>query len=293
MKKVIFRAAKVMCLVTMAVCLQSASCGKDDEVDDSGTPNYTKYVDIKVTHCERVGGVLQVDLSMKNKGSNQVKVGLVDQKGSDNNGSNYDADIAAGNNMYSYRADMTIDGKGEQPFHIRVIDFDPSNTAKNAKLTMRISIEGVQLATPDVELTNISFSDNRIMAHGVQTNDTKLGYKVKSCILNNSDVELQFTVTNNTGMTLEDYGMGYMYGGEGTAYDDQGNRYGMSIRFGNGDWYHNAAANIQVGGSVQGAIRISDINRAANEVSVVIGASANNYRMSDNTVRFITIPIEK
>lgn len=295
MEKSLLRMTQVACLAFMVISLQSASCENEKEEDESGLPYYTKFVDIQVVGCERVGSVLQVDLTVTNKQNGQVKVGLVDQKGSDNNGTNYSADIAAGSNKYGYRADLVIESKATQQLAVRILDFDPNNKASKAGLNMRIDIEGQTLADYTLSLKNLSFTDNRVMTNGVQTNDRALQYKVNSCAFVGSDVELKFTVTNNTGMALEDFGMGYMYGsGEAAVYDNQGTRYDdRSIKFGENDWYHNASGNLQAGATFEGTIIVRRVNVRAEQLSITIGVDADNYRMSDNKVRFISIPITR
>lgn len=55
---------KFMSLLLLA-CLGLASC--DELTDDDREPRLTDYVDFKVNKCERIGSVLIVDFTAKNK----------------------------------------------------------------------------------------------------------------------------------------------------------------------------------------------------------------------------------
>ena len=288
------RTAQAMCLVMMALCLQSGSCEKDE--DEEGNPYYTQYVDINVTRCERVGSVLMIDFTVTNKDKNALDVILAYVSASDNAGGYYtDASgvvsIAFADNGYYWRADCNISSKSSVTGHMKIRNFNPDNKATNVTMKMPVEIGGRKLADKAFE-KKIDITDNRVMEHGVQTNDTKLAWKATANWINDSDVDLHFTVTNNTGQRLENFGMGYAYGGEAQCQDNLGNKYGSSICFDDNNWYHLAQTdNFSAGSSINGTIRIKDVKSGATEMTVNVGATAGNYIVEDETLRFITIPI--
>lgn len=284
-------------LAMMAVCVSLTSCEKDS--DDEGRPYYSKFIDINITRCERVGGVLMVDFTVKNKTDEGLRLTLNDQEVTDNVGTTYVsmwtdniAHIALGSSEFSSKSNATVVANGEITGQIKVYDFDETNKATSIAVKIGVLIDGKDLADKKYEQGKIAVTDNRVMQHGIQTNDTHLAYQMTSCTVEGNNAYLNFTVTNNTGMSLTDFGMGYAYGGEARVYDNQGNGYDSSIRFGNDDWYHFAAINrFNSGASLQGTLRVENIKATASELTVYIGASAKNYICEDGTVRFLTIPI--
>lgn len=289
----LMKSVQSLCLAAMALCLLMTSCKKDE--DEEGRPYYTKFVDISIMRCERVSGALMIDFTVTNKQDNNLRLELYGISLSDNAGTAYSDNfsLAIADNDYYHRAETTLTGKGSIIGHVRIKDFDPFNKATSVSLTMRVGIADVELADKPFEQSWISVVDNRVKAHGVQSNDTKLAYQVISCVRNGEDVDLHFSVTNNTGGNLIDFGMGYGYGGETKANDDRGYSYDSSICFDDGDWYHLASrSTFAAGASIQGTIRVKRVDNKATEMTVLIGASASNYICEDNTVRFLTIPIE-
>lgn len=293
MNKFMMKSVQTLCLAAMALSLVLTSCKKEE--DDKGRPYYTKFVDINVTRCERVSGVLMVDFTVTNKTDDILKLVLNSPSASDNTGTNYyeTTTLAFEGNSYYHRSEASLTGKGTLVGHVKVRDFDPADRASSVNLEMNVGITGVELADKPFEQSRIAIIDNRVKAHGVQTNDTKLAYQVISCVRNGNDVDLQFSVTNNTGQNLTDFGMGYAYGGEAKVNDNLGNSYDSSIRFAEGEWYHFAATNsFAPGSSIQGTIRMKEVKATATEITVLIGASAKNYICEDDYVRFLTIPIQ-
>ena len=187
---------------------------------------------------------------------------------------------------------MPFDKQETRKLVAKVSAFDPSNKASKATITLTgtSAIIG-KMDDNTMVLKDVAITDNRIMANGVQTNDTHLDYKVTSCKRDGDNVLMQFTVTNKTGQSLDDFGMGYMYGGEGHAFDRNGNNYDIDVRFGEDDWYHNAASNVTAGGTVQGTFRIRNVRNNSTNISVIIGASSKNYEFEDAAISFLTIPV--
>ena len=299
MKETMQNAVLAMCM--MVTCLFATSCDKDK--DSEGRPHYTKYVDINITRCERVGSVLMIDFTVKNKQETMLTVTLRDQNVIDDAGNTYVsmwadkiAHVQLGSSDYSDGATANIPGNREATGHIKVYDFDPLNKSTEVDLIMAVGIDGVELSNKKYDESGIVIVDNRVLDNGIQSNDTKLSYQVTSCIYNQEDnnVYLDFTITNNTGTTLKEFGMGYMHGGEARVYDNNTNTYESQIRFGEDEWYHFGATDLFMAGATQKAtIKIENVRSTATELTIYIGASAKDYLFEDGTVRFLAIPIQR
>ena len=282
-----------VCLAAMGLCLVRTSCSKDK--DEEGRPYYTKYVDINIIRCERVSGALMIDFTVTNKQDEAIGLELYYPSVTDNTGTGYSENfsLAIADQNYYHSAETRLAGKGSTIGHIKIKNFDPNDKATSVNLKLSVGIADVELADKPFEKNKIAVVDNRVKEHGVQTNDTKLAYTVISCVRNGDDVDLHFSVTNNTGENLTEFGMGYSHGGEPKASDNLNNNYACSICFDNDDWYHLAETDrLAAGSSIKGTIRIKEVKNSATEITVLIGASAKNYICEDDLVRFLTIPIE-
>lgn len=295
MRKINLKNCWGICLAAMVLCMSLTSCNKNDDKD---SPKLTDYVEVTITACERVGSVLMIDYKVKNKISTNIEVYTNAVKVVDNNGSDYNAELNINDGAYNNWTETTIISGNEVVCHAKVYDFDPTNRATSINFSIGMDVNNTISGT--MWCNGVEVTDNRVLTYGIQTNDRKLSYRGKSCKMvwneeeRRNDVFLEYTITNYTGMSLEDFGMGYAYGGEAKVYDGNSNSYDSSIRFGNDDWYHFGAVDrLAAGSTVQATIWIKDVKSSATELNIYIGASAKNYVCEDNTVRFLTIPIEK
>lgn len=295
----------VRCLV-IAICalpLMSVGCdNKDDDVSGGGgggsddyQPSLANYIDINITRCERVGSVLQIDYTVTNKKNFDIEITFGDAEGFDDKGTLYRTDLAFGNNNYSnWRANTKIAGNKRIEGHAKLLDFDITNSAITAKLKLWVEI--AQVGSYTFERSNINITDNRVLAHGIQTNDLNLQWTLNSCKRDTEgNVIVEFTLRNNTGGKLNDFGIGFNYG---DVYDNFGTKYSCGFRWGtNGNYNYdgltyNNSTNISLGGSAVGSISIEKVSSAATEVSVELRVDVRDYIMNDYKVRFLTIPIQ-
>lgn len=290
-KGFISKTSKFFYLMAMTLCLTLTSC---DELTEDET-SFDSYIDINITRCERVGGVLMFDFTVTNKKSNGLDVELSGLKVVDNTGASYSgntATISLGNQEYWFYSSGVISSKGSIKGHAKIPDFDPANRSENVTISMDVSIEGIPLENATFTKKKIAFVDNRVMDHGVQTNDTNLSYHVTSCQFNGNNVYMEFTVTNNTGLILTDFGMGYAYGGEAKVFDNNNVSYDSSVKFGDDDWYHFASVDrFAAGGTTHGTLWVKNVRSGATELNVYIGVGAENYVFEDQIVRFLNIPM--
>lgn len=306
--------------LVIAICalpLMSAGCEKDDPVNtpsggsSSGgggsqpsKPSYADYVDIVINHCERVGSVLMIEYSVTNKKNETIEVELQYPKVTDNNGTTYGPVMAFGENEYTvsdvWAISAKLSGRASVKGHAKVKNFDPSNTAANVSFEVPVYIKNVDLDNNNRQYrkTNINVIDNRIMAHGIQTNDLNLQWTMNKCYRGaNGTLYVNFTVKNNTNSVLSDFEfIKYPYD---EAYDNLGNKYEhFGFRWGtegsynfNGISFLNSTS-ISAGSSAIGTFCIENFSASATEISGSFCVGVSNYIMNDDKVRFMTIPIE-
>lgn len=307
MKKFIQKNAWAACLAIMALCMTLTSCDKND---DDKLPSWADYVEFNITRCERVGGVLMVDFTVTNKKDNTLKVELDEQAVTDNSGKTYSTlvwgsddyqttAIAMNEDRFYGDVSFNLIGKGSAKGHLKVYDFNPANSASSVSVKMDVAIEDVNLGNRTYTRSGIAITDNRVKEHGVQTNDSKLAYQVTSCTYSEGNVDVTFTLTNNTGAALR----GLYFNEESdrggyTGYDDLGNNYkeGRGTRFlslNGGEWMSVIETNVPAGGSISVTARVTDVKSNATELSLSFLTGSEYYVCEDNTLRFISIPIEK
>lgn len=289
-------------IVICALPLTSAGCeNKDDDVTGGGSddskPSLASYIDIDITRCERVGSVLQIDYTVTNKKNFDIEITFGDAEGYDDKGTLFRTDLAFGNNNYSsssWRVNTKIAGNKSVEGHAKLIDFDITNSAKTAKLKLWVEI--AQVGSYTFERRNINITDNRVLAHGIQTNDLNLQWTLNSCKRDTEgNVIVEFILQNNTRGKLNGFGIGFNYG---DVYDNLGTKYRCGLRWGTNGYYnydgltYNNSTNISLGGSAVGSIFIENVSYAATEVSAELTVEVSDYIMNDNKVRFLTIPIQ-
>lgn len=307
MRKIIFKNGWVMCLAAVALCMSFISCDKND---DDKLPSWADYVEFSITRCERVGGVLMVDFTVTNKKADNLKVSLNNQTVTDNTGKSYrtlvwgsddygTTAIAMNDDPFYDNVSFNLTGEGSISGHLKVYDYDPTNKATAASIQIGVGIEGVQLGNDTYRQSSIATIDNRVKENGVQTNDRNLAYQVTSCTYDEGNVDIAFTVKNNTGQTLkllrfneESDRAGY------TGYDDMGNNYsaGRGTRFLSLDgeeWRSSIEVSVAAGSTLNLIARVSDVKSNANELSLSFLVGSDDYVCNDNTIRFLSIPIEK
>ena len=305
MKKFIMKNGWAVCLAVMALCMTLTSCDKND---DDKLPSWADYVEFNITRCERVGGVLMVDFTVTNKKDNSLRVELDEQSVTDDKGKTYSTlvwgsddyqttAIAMNDDRFYGDVSFNLTGKGSAKGHLKVYDFNPANNATSASVKMDVAIEDVNLGNRTFTHSGITITDNRVKEHGIQTNDSKLAYQVTSCTYSEGNVDVTFTLTNNTGATLK----GLYFNEESdrggyTGYDDLGNSYEVSrgtrfLSLNGGEWVSVIETNVPAGGSISVTARVTDVKSNATELTLSFLTGAEYYVCEDNTLRFISIPI--
>ncbi len=307
--------ATMLALLVCGLCV--TSCSKDDEEKDGGGKNGGKkeqkndlndYFDYGSYRCERVGANLIIELMFNNKMNkafNNAQLALTDRTITDNLGNKYylngavflanSTDINAWSNYKDNWQSLNIPAEGYAIYAIKILNFDPTNKAAKISFNLEFSASGLS-GDHYVLSAEIPIDDYRVMEKGIQTNDTALTYKITNCERVGTVLQIDYTITNNSDIELGnltflpiDY-----------AKDDLGNSYycrgNIDITFNDGLYKRDAnfVLRLKPSETANGRIRIRDFdskNKAKN-ISFPLQCSSNVYALSDNVVRFLTIPIK-
>lgn len=280
---------KFLMLMLLAV-LSLSSC--ENEEEEEKEPNFFTYFQMNVTNCERVGNNLQVDFTMKNISGvdlNQVQLNGSSVSCEDNTGEKYYSEISLGGNwLGSVRTSMdkgeTISGS----FLIR-------NFNKSLKVNQLNLIFNCSCPTLDFdgrgEINKIKILDNRVMSDGIRTNDLGLVYDLVSAecktVDNENVADITFTVTNNTGLDLQDFQLNC-----NTHFEDNLGKqyYGIAISNG-GDFYTDVHGTFKKSSTWQLTIRIPGININSKRFNGSVPCTVDGYPLGDSYVNFYDISL--
>lgn len=280
---------KFLMLMLLAV-LSLSSC--ENEEEEEKEPNFFTYFQMNVTNCERVGDNLQVDFTMKNISGvdlNQVQLNGSSVSCEDNTGEKYNSEISLGGNwLGSVRTSMdkgeTISGS----FLIR--DFNKSLKVNQLNLIFNCSCPTLDFNGRG-EIDKVKVLDNRVMSDGIRTNDLGLVYKLVSAecktVDNENVADITFTVTNNTGLDLQDFQLNC-----NTHFEDNIGKqyYGIAISNG-GDFYTNVHGTFKKSSTWQLTIRIPGININSKRFNGSVPCTVDGYPLGDSYVNFYDISL--
>lgn len=281
---------KFLMLMLLAV-LSLSSC--ENEEEEEKEPNFFTYFQMNVTNCERVGNNLQVDFTMKNISGvdlNQVQLNGGGVMCEDNTGEKYYSEISLGGNwLTSVRTSMD---KGETITGSFLI----KNFNKSIKVNQLNLIFICSCPTLDFngrgEIDKVKVLDNRVMSDGIRTNDLGLVYKLVSAeyktVDNENVADITFTVTNNTGLYLQDFQLNL-----GSTYfeDNIGKRYNSIAISNGGDFYTNVHGTFKKSSTWQLTIRIPGININSKTFNGSVYCTVDGYPLGDSYVNFYDISL--
>lgn len=283
---------KFLMLMLLAV-LSLSSCEIEEEEEKE--PNFFTYFQMNVTNCERVGNNLQVDFTMKNISGvdlNQVQLngGSVWDMCEDNTGEKYYSEISLGGNwLTSVRTSMD---KGETITGSFLI----KNFNKSIKVNQLNLIFNCSCPTLDFngrgEIDKIKVLDNRVMSDGIRTNDLGLVYKLVSAecktVDNENVADITFTVTNNTGLDLQEFLLNL-----GSTYfeDNIGKQYYRVAISNGGDFYTSVHGTFKKSSTWQLTIRIPGININSKRFNGSVYCTVDGYPLGDSYVNFYDISL--
>lgn len=280
---------KFLMLMLLAV-LSLSSC--ENEEEEEKEPNFFTYFQMNVTNCERVGNNLQVDFTMKNISGvdlNQVQLNGSSVRCEDNTGEKYYSEISLGGNwLGSVRTSMDKDETISGSFLIR--DFNKSLKVNQLNLIFNCSCPTLDFNGCG-EIDKIKILDNRVMSDGIRTNDLGLVYKLVSAeyktVDNENVADITFTVTNNTGLDLQDFQLNC-----NTHFEDNLGKqyYGIAISNG-GDFYTNVHGTFKKSSTWQLTIRIPEININSKRFNGSVPCTVDGYPLGDSYVNFYDISL--
>lgn len=293
-KNIAARFGGLLLIVCMAIgcALTFSSCStEEDELDDDGHRAFSKAFDFSVTRVERVGSVLVMDFTIRNKSGKDIQNFNIDPgDAKDSQGqANSHVDVRFGNGEYSYSREVTF-AKGETlsgSFRIRY--FDDSNSARTVDIGFRCRADEANIDPNEYFTTGArSITDNRVLSNGIQTNDLNLNYELVKTRQDGTDVYVTFRLTNNTGGVLRNFTLE-----RGDARDQNGTTYHHTyIVAGDGtDYSRGVTTDINSGASQNYTLKISYVDIKVSKMSVNVGVTSPSYVIADDMVRIITVPV--
>ena len=289
-----------------ALCIFTAC---EEDKDDS-TPSWQKYFSLNVTRCERVGTVLVVEFDVKNNSGMDIqKVNVNWCSLTDNLGNQYstpnDGLLGVKENATPtyWNIDVSIGKDQTKKFVARLVEFDKSNTSSNVKIGMKLKSDEISGMTDNEVLFSQVIKDNRVMNHGIQTNDVLIDYKLNSCKVIDGTLYVSYTMTNNLGINLRQVSKKvYTPRVPRVDYcvpsDDLGNTYRQDLyaklAMEGGEAKMDVDFDLDAGASKTFTYKLAnfDASGSAKNVSFGIYMNCSNYFLCDNHVHFINIPLE-
>ncbi|MGN0224940.1 MAG: hypothetical protein ACI4A7_02510 [Prevotella sp.] len=274
----------IVCMLTLF------SCTEEEEFDEKGNRVFSTAFGFTVTHTERVGSVLIMDFSIKNKSGKDIRNFLINPGDAECQGARYSSvDVRLGKEDYASSRRTTF-GDGETltgTFRVRY--FDAASSVDKVNIYYSCEAEEANIDSYETHSTNDQkIKDNRVLIDGIQTNDLNLDYQLLKTVQNGSDVYITFSLTNNTGGVLSNFQLVPV-----EAYDQNGTRYSnTNIVGGNSsDYSWGVTTHINNGASQTYTVKVSYVNTSVSKMSIDIGVTSPSYVIADDKVRFITVPV--
>lgn len=283
-----------MVAVLGTFCL--TSCLEEDEDEEEKEAKFSDFFDMTVTKCERVGSVLIIDWTVKNKTKTDVTdlkfVGVNGYEFVDNNGNYYANSVSfrVGDNSWVSPEKMTVFAGESISGQFQVRNFDATNTATKMNFDLLTSCATFDLYQSKVSATNLKITDNRVLSKGIQTNDNGLAWSLVSSKRDaDKNVVVTIAVKNNTGKSISGFKLRAPY----STTDNSGNSYyNSSIKFAGGNsWLSVAEKNLEAGETATFSLKSPNVSSSAKYYNAEISVSADDYYFADSEVRLLSIAI--
>jgi len=258
--------------------------------------NITRFIDMKVTKCVRVGQTLQVEFNLTNKLSEDLEITAYSPDVTDSNGKEYAGGyynklrLKKSYNIYS--ATTTIGSKETIHASFRVTEFGRTNVVETINYAMKFGVKGYTLAKATLTANNIGVDDPRPKENGVQTCDTALVFSVTSCKrTEEGNANLMFNVKNTSKYEIS---LRLSGGSYCECYDDEGTRYTVYVYTRENVYGYMHTITIPGGGSVDGGFFIKNVSSTAKNITLISTAycATTDYSIADDEVRFLSIKLE-
>lgn len=264
-----------------------------------------KALEVRLMGCERVGGVLVIDYTIKNVSGQDMKNLDLSLEGDavDDLNNHYNNDWygsyyqAVGESEYTHgsRTIQLLKSGAVKDAHIKLLGFDPSDKAEYVTANVKVKSDNYTFENNVISFFTIDITDNRLKYGGIQTNDRKLKYTVTSCRVDESTLYLDYKVENLMDEQLMEFKVKAEAMRDDADNDYSSDWYGPYRCSLNGSEYTNEdiVANIPAHGSITGTLRATEFNANAKNVTATLKCSAKNHILDDETLRFIEVVIQK
>ena len=266
-----------------------------------------KALEVRLMGCERVGGVLVIDYTIKNVSGENLKNLVIELEGDAvdelNNhyqqgypGYNYKHSIGESDYSDASRTIQLLRNGETKNAHIKLLKFDTSDKATYVTANLKVKADNYTFSDSKISFFAIDITDNRLMYGGIQTNDRKLRYTVTSCRIEETTLYLNYTIENLMDEQLMEFTAKAgdmrddMDNQHHTGYPDYSYKHSLN---GSGYTDANVTTNIPAHGSITGTLRVEKINANAKSVTATLICSAKNHILDDETLRFIEVVIQK
>lgn len=200
---------------------------------------------------------------------------------------------------------------------VKITGFDTSGQATSISFDAVFSAEsGLPEQTYTLDTSTIPVTDNRVRFNGIQTPDLNLDVQLVGTEVDEEDnLTIEYTIKNNTGQTLQNFCVGVPERiGSAGATDDVNNSYywcdNVFASLNNSDYatigsynatYYNGNGyfgkwckmTLPADATVPAKVLIKGLDKRANNVTLDLGVSCENYEPMDNKIHFITIPVTR
>ena len=205
----------LLLLLLTGMALHSCETTEEDR-----EPQLSDYIDFKVTHCERIGSVLVVDFTARNKTKNTLRDitfdgrGFVNKHSSDNLGNTYDSEISLAGGSYGYSKTFSLQKDESCTGRFRISSFDPTNRATTFVLGFTGDIRSEELSNSAFRTGSIRIADNRVTENGFQTPDDGLEIEWTGSSYDpaSGTARISFSLKNTTQNTIRDLRFNTHYG---------------------------------------------------------------------------------
>lgn len=259
---------------------------------------FKKTFDVSVVDAERVGDNLMIEVEITNKTTSTSRLQIQDAKVTDDTGSEYgNIRYRFGEENYKmYNTETELRGGATVTATIAILDFGFDADRKksvNIQLGMFARDMDMKSTVAYPLATRMTWKDNRVTSHGVQTCERGLDFEVLSCERGDDDsCVLTYTVKNNTGRSIN-FRVGYR-----SCFDDRGNTYGtsyVSYAFGEDRFQrYNNSVQLRQDAVVEGRIRIEQFSPYAKEMNFYMDCDdmSRVYFFDHGCTRFFDIPVK-
>jgi len=283
-------------MTALCVVFSLASCEEMLNEEDDGTPKFSDYFTLKVTQAERVGDVLIVDYTLKNKSKNNIQeFWFVDRSAEDNVGAEYRVDARVDGGDWSSNA-FPIEAGETRTGSFRVQSFDSNDEASKATLNLEVTADELfGYSRAEVTLDKITFSDNRPTTNGIRTNDRNMVWRVVSSTRDaDGHMVCTFSVTNNTGKELKNFRVNTQGVWNDDLRDNLGNVFYYTPVYPQGVEPDNSwsGVNFPAGDTQLFYVYEKNFKENATSFSYEIPVLCDNYTFEEDNVHFVSVRVE-